>query len=153
MANSGFAWMGISEATQNNSADEARARRVSSFLPSHNGLAEPAGIKGKLFSLLESGTACLRVDGELEIKVGPVSLLQRQHKAELCPSASESAWQLTADKAKLLLSQAGKKPHSQRAKESSTRTPPFTVPVSSLLSLLRTKTMMVAIPQSKQAPG
>lgn len=93
------------------------------------------------------------MDGELEIKVGPVSLLQRQHKAELCPYAFKSVWQLIGDKAKLLLSQAGKKPHSQKAKESSTRTPPFIVPVSTLLSLPRMETMMVAIPQSKQAPG
>lgn len=40
-----------------------------------------------------------------------------QHKAELCPYASKSVWQLTGNKAKLLLSGEGKKPHSQKAKE------------------------------------
>lgn len=47
---------------------------------------------------------CLCADGELEIKVGPVPLLQRQHKAQLSPYASQSVQQLIGNKAKLLLS-------------------------------------------------
>lgn len=58
----------------------------------------------KFYSSLESGTAHLCVDRELEVKVGPMSLLQRQHKAELSPYASKSVWQLIGNKAKVLLS-------------------------------------------------
>lgn len=71
-------------------------------------------MKRKFSSSLASGAAHLCMDGELEIKVGPMSLLQRQPKAEMSPHACLAAGWKQSKAAPL---PGRKKPHCQKAKE------------------------------------